>query len=477
LTAGECPRFIDVSDASGLPIRGMTSGVVVVDLDGDGRKDLLLGRHAGVPEGYLNQGKCRFAGMDAWGAGMDFWDHHATVVDDLDKDGHDDFYFVVGAHRGDGIVNNALYLSGDGFSSDAAGQWGVQDPFGRGRGGILLDLNGDALQVLVVLNYKTAPRAYQIELPAPMRDRAGVIFQYPVAEDAEVASAHEKSLPTSELRYRSEYMHELLPQDVDNDGKVDILTLGGPSVRLQRFIDGVFRADLSAFPPEVYVPAPVAATWGDFDNDGFPDLYLAYGEDDLLPQYGRDRRNRLLFWRDGRFEESADSSLAMGGSGRDCAAADLDNNGALDLVILQTHRGRNATHLRVLLNDGTGSFMSADCVPSEPEGVQGIADGILIADLDTDGDLDLISALGAIDENDPGGGVRLYRNDLGSSNWLRVILEDRANAVPYGARVEIVSGSHIQSRQFWPACINGSAFRSPLHFGLGRANRIDRLTV
>ena len=211
--------FHEVSAALDLPQTGQTSGAVWVDLDDDGRRDLLLGRHHRVPEAYRHLDDLRFAPMPDWGQAMDAFDHHATLADDIDQDGHLDFYFVVGAHRGEGVGRNTLYLGGQDHTTNTAEPWGIADPFGRGRGVVLLDPDRDELPDLFVLNFRTAPRAYTIAPPDPVMDSLEKLLGIPAADDRSVASGTD--------RKSAEFIHRLLPLDLEADGQVDFLALGG----------------------------------------------------------------------------------------------------------------------------------------------------------------------------------------------------------------------------------------------------------
>lgn len=471
-------RFTDVTPASGLPERGQTSGAVLVDLDGDGRRDLLLGRHGRLPEAYRNLGGCRFARLAGWGVGIDIFDHHATLVDDLDGDGRPDLYLVVGAHRGEGIGNNALLPGARGDAADVASGWGVQDPFGRGRGALLLDVAADGSRDLLVMNYRTAPRAFVLRPPGPSRDRAGELFGVEPAGDAAVAACRDRGEPSGEARRRAEYLQELRPQDLDGDGRPDYLALGVPPTRILRFAAGVARPDLAALPPEACIPAPVDGAWGDFDGDGRPDLCLVYGEDDAPSHFARSRGTRLLLGRGARFADVTDSLLALDGAGVACATADLDNDGETDLIVLQARGETRQCRLRLLLNTGRGRCVPLPAAVFPGGALPGLADGILVADLDADGDLDLLALAGAIGPDDAGGGVRLYRNELAVGHRLDVRLEPRDHRLPWGARVTVVAAGGVrQTRQSWPSQVRGSAFPEPLHFGLGVATRVDSLTV
>lgn len=478
---GPIPRFVDVTADSGLPATGMTSGAVFVDLDGDGRRDLLLGRHALLPEAYRNVGGLRFQRIEGWGAGLDVYDHHATLADDLDGDGAVDFYFVVGAHRGEGAGNKVLWLSSQPQPMDVAARWGVQDPYGRGRGALMLDVDGDGARDLLVFNYKTAMRAFHLTPGEPARDRVAEWFGFEAANDSTVGQLLEHGGPSAAERRRGDWVHDLAPQDLDGDGRPDYFALGSPPARVVRFAGGRAVADLSAVPNEASTRAPQSATWGDFDADGVADLYLTYGEDDAdLPGLSP-RRNRLLMWPRGSVTDAADDRLAMDGWGLKSAAADLDNNGTLDLIVQQSHHAEQRTRCRILLNEGGARFQplpgSAAASPDEP----GLADGIVAADFDEDGDLDLLLLLGAIEAGQPGGGVRLLRNDLSAEptapHWLRLQLDGNERCLPYGARVEVTAAGRRQFRQYWPCQVSGSAYRGAVHLGLGAAGRVDELVI
>ena len=104
-----------------------------------------------------------------------------------------------------------------------------------------------------------------------------------------------------------------------------------------------------------------------------------------------------------------------------------------------------------------------------------LADGLAAEDLDADGDLDLLAIVGDVGPDDPGGGVCLFRNDLSGNHWLD--LGFTGPDIPYGAVVTIVAGGRTQHRQYWPTQVGGSAYRGPLHFGLGAATEVTQLDI
>ena len=98
--------------------------------------------------------------------------------------------------------------------------------------------------------------------------------------------------------------------------------------------------------------------------------------------------------------------------------------------------------------------------------------GSAMADIDGDGDLDLL--LTAV-----GGPARLLRNDqqLGH-RWLRLKLVGRhANRDAIGAWVEVLSEGELLRRQVMPTRSYLSQSELPVTIGLGKRTRIDRVSV
>lgn len=454
----------DVSLASGLPTSGQTSGLVVLDWNQDGTPDLLVGRHAGAPQFYRGRGDLTFVREPGWDVGPPTFDHHATLVDDLDGDGKTDLYFVVGAHRGEGTGENVLVLGADSTRGDAAAAYGVQDPFGRGRGALFLDTDGDGQGELVVLNFKTAARVYSSRTPPPWLDQAEADFGVVPAA------------PTGDQRYRHDFLGRLLPYGPDDGTGVGFLALGGhPPVRILRRVDARFAPDLAALTPSSYLPEPVGGAWADFDEDGKLDLFLIYGHEDAEYGFAVDRHSRLLVASGSGFNETTPATLRDSGQGSDCVVADFDNDGRPDLLVVQCQQGQNRTRWRLFRNGGKGTFAEYAPQTRQETWYPGVSDGVLAADLDRDGDLDLVMALGAIDDGVDGGGVLVVRNDSRGGNWLALDLGGPPLA--YGARVEIMVGGRRLRQQYWPTQVHGSACPLPLHFGLGSSSRATSIKI
>ena len=123
------------------------------------------------------------------------------------------------------------------------------------------------------------------------------------------------------------------------------------------------------------------AAWGDYDNDGDLDLYLA-----------RDNLPNFLFQSDadGTFTNVAvEAGVADQGRGRTAAWADYDGDGSLDLYVAN-FGPRNTISNPLYRNNGDGTF--TDVGPEAGVADQGRAQGIAWADYDNDGDQDLFVA-------------------------------------------------------------------------------------
>ncbi|MBZ0268813.1 FG-GAP-like repeat-containing protein [bacterium] len=242
--------------------------------------------------------------------------------------------------------------------------------------------------------------------------------------------------------------------DYDGDGDEDLyLANDGQANRLLRNDGGGVFVDVAAG-GMADAGAGVGAAWGDFDNDEDLDLYLTNGGANRLMQNDGG----------GSFSEVVNPVVANADSGAGVVWADLDLDGDLDLYL-----SNRLAPDRFLRNDGGGGFV--DATGGTVLGDAGAGQAVAAADIDADGDVDLYVSV-------DGGPNRLYRNQSTTAHWLQIDVEGvQSNRDGLGARIRVVSGGNVQTRQVTA----GSGFESQdahvAAFGLGAATVADTVHV
>jgi hypothetical protein len=207
-------------------------------------------------------------------------------------------------------------------------------------------------------------------------------------------------------------------------------------------------------------------SWGDYDNDGDLDLYLANG-----PYSGGGSYNKL-YRNDGddSFTEITDTPIS-GDLGRSGSGTwgDFDNDGDIDLFVTNYYQ-----QCLLYINEGGSSFSKQ--TTGEIVSFLGYSSGNAAADYDNDGDLDLFLA------NWEGQNNFLYRNDTEGGNWIKIrCVGVISNRSAVGSKVRIrASIGGISGWQMREIRTNhGHRSQSDLTacFGLGDATIIDTIRI
>ncbi len=248
--------------------------------------------------------------------------------------------------------------------------------------------------------------------------------------------------------------------DYNHDGLVDVFIPNGddqPSSLFTNLGGGRFRKVTTGSLATDHGNA-VGATWGDYDNDGWLDLFVTRSSS----QPNRLYRNL----HDGTFASITIPGLTTDrGQSHGASWVDLDNDADLDMYVT------NDVGTKFLyLNDGNGQFtrkrdevITADF---------GLSFGQSWADYNKDGYLDAAVFTHGAQPN------WLFCNNAGTNHWVNIRLEGRAsNRSALGSRVRVKAGGQWQVRQV--SAQNGFGSQNSLrqHVGLGDATTIDSLEV
>ena len=229
--------------------------------------------------------------------------------------------------------------------------------------------------------------------------------------------------------------------DFDDDGDIDLLIANdGSGCTLYT---NLRQGKLQALTDEIGVSqnhAFTAVAVGDYDNDGDIDLFLA--TDGETPHQLYRNRGDGTFAPDMRsFDAVINAAKGIGGS--DVHFVDYDNDGFLDLWLIGTPKEGDGRGVFLFRNDGTGRFTDASNLL--PEAIRSGGDGV-VGDYDNDGDLDLFLI------NTDGKVVVLRNEGGDQNSWLQVKLEgvnagnNKNNIDGIGAKVELKAGELYQMK-------------------------------
>jgi hypothetical protein len=185
--------------------------------------------------------------------------------------------------------------------------------------------------------------------------------------------------------------HGLVAADVDEDGRLDLVAVQSNDNTLAVLLgDGRGGFSPRGSSPAAAGPSPYPPALGDVDGDGHLDVAVPNtGTGAYYREHQRLARTITLLLGDGTgaFHPAPASPLEVADGPYYVALADLDGDGALDLVA--THDDSDLVSL--LLNDGKGRFSPA---PQSPIAIGRRAFEVALEDLDADRDRDLILATG-----------------------------------------------------------------------------------
>ena len=474
------------------------NGVAIFDYDNDGWPDVFLvngTKLEGFPEGkgptnrlYRNNHDGTFsdvtakAGLTAtgWGQGV--------CVGDYDNDGWEDLYITY-------YGKNRLYHNNHGVFTEVAAKSGVAGS-GKawGTGCAFVDYDRDGSLDLVVANYVDFDLS---TAPAP-GDRPTCIWKgVPVMcgprglAGAKNILYHNRGDGTFEDvtakahidKTDGHYAFSVSTFDFDEDGWPDIFIAcdSTPSILYRNNHDGTFT-DVAvtagaAFNEDGREQAGMGSTIGDYNGDGHLDIFKTNFSDDTSTLYKNDG--------DGTFTDATTAAglgLYTQYLGWGTMFLDFDNDGWPDLILVNghvypevdsQHLGSSYKEPRILFHnndDGTFSDISASAGPAitAPASSRGLA----VGDLWNDG------RMSAVISNMNAAPSLLVNQIKNANHWIAIrTVGTKSNRDGIGARIRVKTPARVLVDEVR----SGSSYTSNsdirVHFGLGKADKIDWLEV
>ena len=442
----------------------------------------------------------------------------AAVWADFDNDGLEDIFCV-------GIQDlHSLYRNlGDGTFTEVTGSVGLIDPRG-GYGALAADFDNDGDQDLYVTRDAWGGPVPNSFYRQEARQFLNVAARVGVAGNQDSFTA--------------------ATADYDGDGDLDLYVANGlssergsPNALYRNRGDGTFE-EVATTAGVANPGRSVGTAWGDYNNDGHPDLYVAnYGSDNTLYRnrgdgsfetvtgvsgtagplysfitfffdYDNDRlldllvvswteelsdairssieggvideQRRLALLRnkgDGSFEDvTVEASLAINSGAMSAAYADLDNDGYLDVIV-----GNGGPLMdryepdRVFRNLGNGRF--AEISRSVGLANIGKTHGIVGHDYDRDGDIDFYVGVGGQESGDRQPNA-FFRNSGSGNHWLTIrLVGTTSNLDAVGTKVTVWTEDLARYQELSIGGGFGSTNSKELEFGLGGRTAVDRVEI
>ena len=507
-------QFIDVAQQAGLTIPNVWggieqkrviietkgSGLAFFDFDQDGWLDIYLSNGDRLnehwPPGkaptthlYKNNRDGTFTDVtEKSGLGRPGW-QTGVCVGDYDNDGWDDLFCTFWGH-------NILFRNnGNGTFTDVTRKAGLAQEKGRwGTGCTFLDYDRDGCLDLFVCNFiKLDP-----DKPVSSKDMnfcqwkgvptmcgprglpGDTDILYHNNGDGTFTDVSEKA---GILKPGPRYSITAVSYDFDNDGWPDIYVAvdSEPSVMFRNNHDGTFT-DVAvmagcAYNDDGHEQAGMGVGVADYDCDGWLDIFKTNFADDTSDLYHNNG--------DGTFSDlSFNSGVGINNNfvAWGCGFIDYDNDGWLDIMQVNGHVypeidnynfGETFKNPRLVYrNLGNGRFKDVSSTMGPGITERFSSRGAAFGDYDNDGDMDAL----ILNMND----VPSLLHNVGGNkqNWIKIkLLGTKCNRTAIGARVRVATGTHIQMDEVHSGTSVMSQSDLRLHFGLGKAETVDWIEV
>mmetsp|Transcript_2911 Transcript_2911/g.4170 ORF Transcript_2911/g.4170 Transcript_2911/m.4170 type:complete len:589 (-) Transcript_2911:282-2048(-) len=381
------PLFRDVSREHGIqsleenhrrvPLGSKYDGATIADLDGDGFYDMVLSNHGNNAEWYWSTREGSFESVDPR---MRYFDVHGTAAADINNDGKMEIVMAIGGSRGSKpSLPVWLNFDANGKVEKTRGEeYGLGQESMRGRVVSFVDIDNDGDLDLIYTN-KPIPGELRVHLVYEntghgrfvLRQDTGIevlevykIVLLDINEDGNMDilffhSYRESKLylGTGDFKFIRDdnllplellhYAHCIAVMDYDNDGDLDLFVVRGRNApnraklenpllkntlienrRNNLFVNVATERGLSVLTGY----RPYHVTYGDFNNDGYIDLYVT-----ISTEFRSTRKNDLLLLNEkgAYFKKGLYHGIRAAGlpeDGNSAIAFDFNMDGRMDLL-------------------------------------------------------------------------------------------------------------------------------------------------
>jgi len=503
----------------------MGCGVATGDINNDGLLDLYFVGNQVSNRLYLNKGNLEFEDISEQAnvIGDSRWYTGVTMVD-INNDGYLDIYCSVAGK--DGVKNNQLFINNkDNTFVEKAKSYGLDDAADSVQA-TFFDFDNDGDLDVYIANY---PIAHPSTPNMVYKDRMDNVTD--AQSDKLFRNDNGQFVNISEQAGVKNYSFSLgiTAADLNNDGWQDLYVSNDYSIPDFLYLnnqDGTFKEVIKKSTSQTAFYG-MGIDVADFNNDGFLDVFQV----DMDSNNNRRQKANMASMNPEVFQETllygfhyqymhnclqlnsgynengipkfSNVSRLSGTSSTDWSwgplFADFDNDGYKDLFITNgTRREVNNKDFFNKIGDSQYSKYSllekTKMIPSEKidnfmfknlAGLQfektnknwgiehkGFSNGATYADLDNDGDLEIIT--NNLDEK-----VSIFKNNGNSNRYLNVKLVDvnSKNKSGLGARVFVYTKNKTQMQELTLTRGYRSSVAPELHYGLGSATAIDSVVV
>jgi hypothetical protein len=480
-------HFTDVTEKAGIKhvfkvYEGMFGGgACVFDYNNDGWEDIYITSGINQDVLYRNNKNGTFTDVFS-GAGLDVTKNFVTqgvVSADFNRDGFADLFVTTITRRDKKepiprAINLLFINKGDGTFRDATKDYGLDNIFSFSTGASVGDINADGWPDLFVGNY--------------FNEYTGKLS---VINDATVVAANQIAKADLFLNEGGQHFKDVYAKydldfrgfgfggvftDFDNDGDQDIIVNHDfgykrtPNLLLEnKYPSKSFKDVAKPTGMDLRINSMGTAV-GDYNNDGFMDYYFT-----------NIRYNMFMVSEGGKhFKEQAEK-LGMGLFAISWGAnfADFDQDGDVDLFVSNGDLNPNCVPMADFYYENLGNKFEEKALATGV-GDYGIGRGSVVFDYDHDGDLDLLVVNQEAVQSYPVPSVtHLYRNDNTNGNWIKIALRGvAAESHGIGSKIEVEAGGRKMIREIDGGSSSHLSQNSIIaHFGLGKATKIDRVTV